>query len=366
MLKNVPDPSLPIDMPGHAGIAPARPAQAGFRLAIVFAAILGGLWLYSGMASGYGVTLAALVCLNITLAVSLQLTNGLTGLFSLGHPAFMTIGAYVAAVLGYPVARKSTMLFGLPETLANMQVPFVAAVMAAAFAAGLAAFLIGVVVLRLKGHYLAVATLGLIVIVQGLALNMQGLTRGGSGLSGIPRLTTIWWCAGLMIVVVMLVWRLKFSSLGRAMMATRENHLAAECIGIRTARVKLTAFVMGAIIAGVVGALMAHLITVVTPRSYGILLAFNLVVMVVMGGTGSITGAVMAATIVTLLGEGLKPLEEGMGLYGLSQMIVALALVLVLRFRPAGLFGSREPMWLIRFFRPGSADADHSRAGITR
>lgn len=230
--------------------------------------------------------------------------------------------------------------------------PFIGAVLLAALASGFAAFMIGVIVLRLKGHYLAVATLGLIVIVQGLALNMQGLTRGGSGLSGIPRMTNIWWCAGLMIVVLMLVWRIKFSSLGRAMMATRENHLAAECIGIRTARVKLIAFVLGAIIAGIVGALMAHLITVITPRSYGILLAFNLVVMVVMGGTGSITGAVIAAAAVTLLAEGLKPLEEGMGLYGLSQMIVALALVLVLRFRPAGLFGSREPAWLIRYFRP--------------
>lgn len=355
MSKNVPDPAPAAHLPDSTGRATARPAVAGMRLAAMALLILGGLWLYTGMASGYGVTLAALVCLNITLAVSLQLTNGLTGLFSLGHPAFMTIGAYVAAVLGYPVARKSTMLSGLPEALASWQMPFVAAVAAAALAAGGAAFLIGVVVLRLRGHYLAVATLGLIVIVQGLALNMQGLTRGGSGLSGIPRLTSIWWCAGLMIVVVMLVWRIKFSSLGRAMMATRENHLAAECIGIRTARVKLAAFVLGAIIAGVVGALMAHLITVVTPRSYGILLAFNLVVMVVMGGTGSVSGAVIAAAAVTLLGEGLKPLEEGMGLYGLSQMIVALALILVLRFRPAGLFGSREPAWLIRFFRPGAA-----------
>lgn len=352
MSKNVPEPAAPIHVVDSAGLTAARPEAAGVRMAALVVLVMGGLWLYASTASGYGVTLAALVCLNITLAVSLQLTNGLTGLFSLGHPAFMTIGAYVAAVLGYPVGRKSTMLFGLPDALASWQMPFIAAVAVAALASGLAAFLIGLVVLRLKGHYLAVATLGLIVIVQGLALNMQGITRGGSGLSGIPRMTNIWWCAGLMIVVVMLVWRIKFSSLGRAMMATRENQLAAECIGIRTAHVKLIAFVLGAIIAGLVGALMAHLITVVTPRSFGILLAFNLVVMVVIGGTGSITGAIIAAAVVTLLGEGLKPLEEGMGLYGLSQMIVAVVLVLVLRFRPAGLFGSREPVWLIRYFRP--------------
>ncbi|MRX48962.1 branched-chain amino acid ABC transporter permease [Paracoccus sp. S-4012] len=343
MSKNVPD---------ALALPQARPLAGGLRLAALVALLLAALWLASSVLSAYGATLAALVCLNVALAVSLQLTNGLTGMFSLGHPAFMMIGAYVAAVLGYPVARKSTMLSGLPEALAAWQAPFVVAVALGAVAAGVAAWLIGLVVLRLKGHYLAVATLGLIVIVQGLALNWQGITRGGSGLSGIPRKTDIWWCAGLMIAVLVIVWRLKFSSLGRAMMATREDQLAAECIGVRTARVKLVAFVLGAVMAGIVGALMAHLITVVTPRSYGITLAFNLVVMVVIGGTGSITGAVIAAVAITLMGEGLKPLEEGMGLYGLSQMMVALALVLVLRFRPQGLFGSGEPGWLIRFFRP--------------
>ncbi|WBU54133.1 branched-chain amino acid ABC transporter permease [Paracoccus sp. SCSIO 75233] len=350
MSKNAPDPAIAA-APGQ-GPAAMRPAAAGLRLAALVLLLLAALWAFSGQASAYGLTLAALACLNITLAVSMQLTNGLTGLFSLGHPAFMMVGAYVAAVLGYPVARKSTMLFALPEPFVSWQMPFVLSVISAAVIVGLIAFLIGIIVLRLKGHYLAVATLGLIVIVQGLAINWQGLTRGGSGLSGIPRLTNIWWCAGLMMLVLLIVWRIKFSSLGRAMMATRENQLAAECIGVRTARVKLIAFVLGAIIAGVVGAFMAHLITVVTPRSYGIVLAFNLVAMVVLGGTGSIIGAVLAALVITLLGESLKPLEESMGLYGLSQMIVALMLVLVLRFRPAGLFGSGEPRWITRLFRP--------------
>ncbi|WBU61527.1 branched-chain amino acid ABC transporter permease [Paracoccus albus] len=344
MSKNAPEPSAPV-------LSDLRPAAAGLRLAIATAALLAALWLFTGWSSAYGLTLASLACLNITLAVSMQLTNGLTGLFSLGHPAFMMVGAYIAAVLGYPVARKSTMLFGLPEPFVSWQMPFGLTLICAAVIVGLIALLIGLVVLRLKGHYLAVATLGLIVIVQGLAINWQGLTRGGSGLSGIPRLTNIWWCAGLMLLVVLMVWRIKFSSIGRAMMATRENQLAAESIGVKTARIKLIAFVLGAVIAGIVGAFMAHLITVVTPRSYGIVLAFNLVAMVVLGGTGSITGAIVAALGITLLGEALKPVEESMGLYGLSQMIVALVLVLVLRFRPAGLFGSGEPAWLLRLIR---------------
>ncbi len=190
----------------------------------------------------------------------------------------------------------------------------------------------------------------MIVIVQGLATNWTGLTRGGSGLNGIPRLTNVWWALGLATATVYVAWRLKFSSIGRAMMATRENALAAECTGVNTFRVRMNAFVLGAFLAAVAGALLAHLITVVTPKTYGVALAFNLIAMVVIGGTGSITGAVVAAVGLTVLSEALRPLEESLGLYGLSQVIVALALILVLFFRPHGLFGSSEPRWLRRLF----------------
>lgn len=315
---------------------------------VVAALLAAGVFVLQNAVSDYALTLAALLCLNIALAVSLTLTNGLTGLFSLGHPAFMTIGAYVSAVLTYPVARKSFMLQSLPEPFVSMQLPFLVGLGAAAMVAGIAAFLIGVVVLRLKGHYLAVATLGFIVIVQGLATNWQGLTRGGSGLNGIPRFTNLWWCMGLMFLTFLIVWRIKFSSLGRAMLAVRENQLAAECTGIRSARVKLAAFVLGAVIAAIAGAMMAHLITVVTPKSYGIGLAFNLVVMVVIGGAGSISGAALAAIAITAISEGMRPVEESLNFYGLSQVVVALALIVALLYRPAGLFGSGEPGWLKR------------------
>lgn len=300
--------------------------------------------------SDYSLTLFSLLFLNIALAVSLQLTNGLTGLFSLGHPAFMTIGAYIAVILTYPTGRKSFMFQALPEPLVSTQYPYLVALLAAALIGGALAWLLGIIVLRLKGHYLAVATLGFIVIVQGLAINWQGLTRGGSGINGIPRFTTIWWCAAILFLSIMLVWRIKFSSLGRAMLAVRENQLAAECVGIKSAGVKLLAFVLGAMLASVIGAMMAHLISVVTPRSYGIGLAFFLIVMIVIGGMGSIFGAILAAIAVTIISEGGRPIEEGLNLYGLSQVIVAGALILVLRFRPQGMFGSQEPHWLRRLF----------------
>lgn len=319
-------------------------------LAIAAGAAL--VWLAQATLSAYVLTLVAILLLNAGLAVSLTLTNGLAGLFSLGHPAFMTIGAYAAAILTFPAGRKGTMLSGLPEWLAALQLPLLPAVLAAGVLGALVAVVVGWPVLRLRGHYLAVATLGLIIIVQNLANNWDGITRGGAGLSGIPRLTGVWWAFSAFAMILVLTWRIKFSSLGRAMMAVRENDLAAECTGIDTVRMRLVAFVVGACLAAMVGALMAHLISVVTPRSYSVALAFNLVVMVVIGGSGSITGAVVAAAGITLLSESLRPLEEAAGLYGLSQVVVALALILVLLFRPNGLFGSGEPRRLRRLFVP--------------
>lgn len=308
------------------------------------------VYLAEATLSPYVVTLLALVFLNVALAVSLNITNGLAGLFSLGHPAFMTIGAYVAAVLTYPPGRKDFMLPDLPALLLTNQLPLLPALLAGGIIAAVIAFLVGIPVLRLKGHYLAVATLGLIVIVQGLATNWTGLTRGGSGLNGIPRLTTIWWCFGFAAIAIYVALRLKFSSLGRAMMATRENALAAESSGVNTYRVRMLAFVLGAFLAAIAGGLMVHLITVVTPKSYSVVLAFNLVAMVVIGGTGSVVGAIIAAIGLTGLSEVVRPLEENLGLYGLSQVIVALALILVLFFRPDGLMGGGEPRFLRRIF----------------
>lgn len=327
----------------------AAPLRVG--IAIVLAAAL--VWVIADGASPYVTTLVAVMFINAALAVSLTLSNGLTGMFSLGHPAFMTIGAYVAAILTFPARRKASMLPDLPDFIASMELSLLPAALIAGAIGAIIAFLVGLPVLRLRGHYLAVATLGLIVIVQGLAMNWNGITRGGSGLSGIPRLSGIWWSFGFMVLTIGVAWRIKYSSLGRAMMATRENDLAAECTGINTVRVRMIAFVLSAFFAAVAGALMVHLISVVTPRTYSILLAFNLVVMIVIGGSGSIIGAVIAAFAITSLSEFMRPVEESFGLYGLSQVIVALSLIFVLYFRPQGLFGSGEPS-LVRRYLNGS------------
>jgi branched-chain amino acid transport system permease protein len=305
--------------------------------------------------SDYLVTLACIVLIYVMLTVSLQVTNGLTGLFSLGHPAFMTIGAYVAAILTYPAQRKGFMMPDLPAWLATQQWALLPAMLVGAAAATLSAVIVGFCVLRLKGHYLAVATLGLIIIVRVVINNLDGYTRGGLGLSGVARLSGLWWVYAWTVLAVYVAWRIKHASLGRAMLAIRENEMAARCMGIDVFRTRLLAFVLGAFFAGIAGGLMVHLVSVITPGSYGIPLAFNLVVMVVIGGTGSITGGIVAAVAISLLGEALKPFEETLELYGLSQVLIALGLILVLRLRPQGLFGSAEPAFLGAVWRAPQA-----------
>lgn len=320
--------------------------RAQWRLALIFLLATAAMALFDHIASDYGRTLASLILLQIALAVSLQFTNGLTGLFSLGHPAFMTIGAYVAAILTYPARRKGFMMPDLPPALAASEWELLPAVIAGAAVAALSAVPIGVSVLRLRGHYLAVATLGLVVVVRTVVNNLDGWTRGGLGLSGVPRETTLWHAWVFALLAIWVAWRVKHSSLGRAMLAVRGNELAARCLGIDAFALRLFAFITGAAFAGAAGALTVHLVSVVTPGAYGIPLAFTLVAITVVGGTGSITGAVIAAVAIGLLSEMLKPLEEGFGLYGLSQVLVAAMLLAVLVWRPDGLFGSREPTWL--------------------
>ena len=307
-------------------------------------ALVGTLYAIKLFGSGYHETVAALTLVNIILAVSLTMTNGFTGLLSLGHPAFMTLGAYVAVILTYPQRRKSFMLPELPEFLANTEWGLTWALIAAALAAGLLAWLVGYAVLRLKTHYLAVATLGLIIIVQGLANNLDGITRGGRGITGIPRLADMWLAAGIAVLAILTAWRIKHASLGRAMLAVRENELAASCFGISGFRLKLMVFVIGAVFAGLAGALIPHIVAVLSPKSFGVILAFNLVAMVVVGGQGSIIGAVVAALAISGLTEFAKPLEESLELYGLVQILIALALIIVLLWRPKGLFGLNEPL----------------------
>ncbi len=329
----------------------------------VLLVVLAELWL-----NNYYQRVLAVMAINIILAVSLSLTNGFSGDVSLGHAAFMAIGAYTSALLTIPFRTKALILPDLPAWLAGLELPFGLALLIGGLLAALAALVVGVPVLRLRGHYLSVATLGLMVIVQVVALNWQTVTRGARGLNGLPPLTTLLWAYGWMLVTVVVIWRLVRSPFGRAMIAVREDELAAACRGVRVFRTRMLAFVVGAFFAGTAGALWAHLITAITPASFSFLITFNVVAMVVIGGAGSISGAMIGGVLMTLLPEWLRRIETslsiaGQPLYGLSQIVIALLMLTVMIFRPQGLLGGHELTDLLRRNMRSSVDDSMQAAG---
>jgi branched-chain amino acid transport system permease protein len=258
----------------------------------------------------------------------------------------MAIGGYVTAILTFPVARKS-MFLELHSWLANLQLPFFPALIIGGACAAVTALVVGLPVLRLRGHYLAVATMGFLIIVQVMIINWDNVTRGPLGLNGLPALTNLWWVYPWVVVTIYVSWKIKFSSYGRRMLSVREDETAAQCVGVNLFKTRVAALVIGAFFAGVAGGLWAHLVTAITPTSFSLVMAFNIVVMVVVGGTGSIAGSFLAAIIFSVLTELFRPLEETFNVYGIGEIIMALILILILVYRPQGLFGSREPSILL-------------------
>jgi branched-chain amino acid transport system permease protein len=307
--------------------------------------------------NNYYLRVLAVVGINIILTVSLNLTNGFTGDFSLGHAAFMAIGAYSAALLTLPMQYKLA-ITGLPFWLKELSLPFVVATVIGGLLAVLVAVIVGIPVLRLRGHYLAVATLGLMVIVRVVANNWQSITRGARGINGIPALTNIWWAYGWAFLTIYVVWRLVNSPYGRAMIAIREDELVAASRGVQVFRTRLLAFASSAFFAGAAGSLWAHQITAITPNSFSFLITFNVVVMLIVGGMGSISGSVIGAIVMTLVPEFLRRVETeltigGNPLYGLSQIVVAVATILIMIFRRQGILGGAE-LRLPRIFTPSN------------
>ncbi len=323
-----------------------------YSLAIMIISLTVFSFLIENMANDYILAIVCFTGINIVLAVSLNLTNGFTGLFSLGHPAFMAVGGYITALLTFPAEKKPLFLPDFPQWLDSFHLPFFPALLVGGCGAAFVAFLVGISVLRLKGHYLAVATMGFIIIIQVLLNNADTITRGPLGLNGLEDFTNTYWVSGWVIVTVYICWKIKFSSLGRSMLAVREDEMAANALGVNLFSTRSFALIVGAFFAGIAGGLWGHLITALTPGSFSLLMSFNIIVMVVVGGTGSITGSVLAAIIFTLTIECFRPLEENFGIYGVGEIVMALFLVLVLIFKPSGIFGTEEPDFVMGKHKP--------------
>ncbi|NLJ47254.1 MAG: branched-chain amino acid ABC transporter permease [Treponema sp.] len=303
----------------------------------------------------FAVRILNLSAIYIILALSLNLVNGFTGLFSLGHAGFMAVGAYVSALLTMSPTLKEMNFFLAPVVpwLKDVQLPFLLALLAAGAAAGFVGFLIGAPVLRLRDDYLAIATLGFSEIIRVLITNAQTLTNGAQGLKGIPKYSTTWVVWGIAAFTVLFMVLLLRSSYGRTMKAVRDDEVAAEAMGVHVARVKIVSFVTSSFFAGVGGALLGHMITTIDPKMFILTLTFNILLIVVLGGNGSITGSVFAAIIVTVLMEALRFLDMPMnflfiktnGLPGLRMVIFSILLMLVVLYRQRGLMGNKEFSW---------------------
>ncbi len=258
--------------------------------------------------------------INIILAVSLNLVIGVCGQFSLGHAGFMCIGAYSAGIMVRSMGNMMGFTFGVAIGIVISII---------------AALIVSLPTLRLRGDYLAIATLGFAEIIRIIVLNMD-ITNGAAGLAGIKKLTTFPLLFILMVISIMIVTNFGRSRQGRACISIREDEIAAEAMGINTTRYKTTAFVIGAILASVAGALYACNFYVIKPDLFTFNKSIDILVIVVFGGMGSMTGSVIAAIFIGVLNVALQSLSS------LRMVIYGVILVAIMIFRPQGLLGTKE------------------------
>ena len=291
----------------------------------------GVLWACSGQIDDYAVTVLILTGINMILAVSLNLVNGYTGQFSLGHAGFMAIGAYASSALSLFAGPKLLEMMGGTNAVTE-GVLFAIALLVGGSMAALFGLMVGVPSLRLRGDYLAIVTLGFGEIIRVVIQNTEAL-GGPRGMNMMPPATNLFWTFGLATVTIYIVSNLVDSTYGRGFLAVRDDEIAAEAMGINTTRYKVLAFVIGSFFAGVAGALYAHYITYITPEGFNFMKSVDVVVMVILGGMGNNVGVAASAVLLTVLNEKLRDFEE------YRMIIFSLLLVLMMILRPQGLLG---------------------------
>jgi len=313
------------------------------------------IWWGQDNLDGYQIQVLNLIAVNAILALSLNLIYGFTGMFSLGHAGFMAIGAYVCALLILTPAQKETMwiLEPLVWPLSVIQSPFFVAVLLGGLIAALCGLLIAIPVLRLGGDYLGIATLGFAEIIRVVLTNLSFLTNGALGIKGIPNYANLWWNYGWLLLTLFVIIRLVNSNFGNVLKAIRDDEIAAKNMGINTFFYRVVSFSVGAFFAGVGGALMGSLITTIDPKMFVFTLTFNVLMITVAGGLGSITGSLIGSVVITVLLEWLRIVENPLvigdfeipGIPGMRMVIFSLALILIILFRSEGIMGMREFSW---------------------
>jgi len=310
------------------------------------------LFLLERLLPSFWLILFLLFGINTILAVSLNITNGWTGLFSLGHGGIMLVGGYTAAFLTLPVAFKRDLIgLALPAFCLNTQIPFPLALILGGLVGAVFGVVLAVPAMRLKGLYFLLATLGFNFITITISENIPEITNGPMGLRQFPAHTDIWWVWGIAILLIYFTFRLRYSYIGRALITIGHDQDLAEHLGVNLMKYKIYAFGISCFFTAIGGILWIHLILNLYPRVFGLHLVFQVVTMIVIGGLGSTTGAVIGAGIITGFVEILAPIEEGftfMGLVvprmlGATTLLLAALLIIILIARPQGIMGDREP-----------------------
>ena len=311
----------------------------GVPLLALYGIVLAGLNL--GLIDDYLMATIATLCINIVLAVSLNLITGFTGQFSLGHAGFMAIGAYATGLITIAIPNPGGFVLGL---------------LVGGLISALVGFLIGLPTLRLRGDYLAIATLGLAEIIRILLNNLE-FTNGAAGLAGIPQLMDWNWFFILTVGSVILIRNFLRSRHGRDAIAVREDEIAAESIGVDATRAKVLSFTVGAFFGGLAGGMYASYFYFIKPDTFGFLKSIDILVIVVLGGLGSLSGSVIAAILLALISTVLQQFTA------VRMILYALLLVIIMVFRPQGLMGSREVSLQVfgRLFKPKSAKQEAAR-----
>ena len=274
----------------------------------------------AGVITDYIQATIATICINIILAVGLNLITGFTGQFSLGHAGFMAIGAYTTALVTTAMDNVGGFVLGL---------------LAGALLAALVGLLVGLPTLRLRGDYLAIATLGMAEIIRIILLNLP-FTNGAAGLSGLTRYVNWSWLFFWTVAAVWVIGNFLHSRHGRQAIAVREDEIAAQSIGVDTTAAKTLSFVVGAFFGGVAGGLYASYFYFIKPDLFNFMKSVNILVIVVLGGLGSLSGSVIAAIVLALVSMFLQDFPA------IQMILYSLVLILLMLFRPQGLLGNRE------------------------
>jgi branched-chain amino acid transport system permease protein len=297
-------------------------------LAAVVIGVAGQILIGGEILNPFYVNTIFYIGINIILAVSLHLIIGITGQFSIGHAGFLAVGAYASAII--------TTKLGLPFPLA---------LLVGGLAAAVAGLIIGIPTLRLRGDYLAIATLGFGEIMRIVFLNID-YVGGASGMT-VAHMVTWPWLFACVVITILVIVNFTNSTHGRACISVRENEIAADAMGINTTFYKVIAFVIGSFFAGVAGGLHAHNFYIIQPTNFGFLKSFDILIFVVLGGLGSLSGSVIAAILLTIISTFLQDFPE------IRMVIYSLVLIVMMLFRPQGLMGTKEITSFFKMGKPG-------------